>query len=90
MATRNISRAEILRSTLFHIQLNQCQYIDNFPEYVAKIFDDNIDGRGIRKYDNLKPKLYRIKTNFFAINKGKIRKGDFFEGLYQRISRSTK
>jgi len=75
---------------LFHIQLNQCQYIDNFPEYVAKIFDDNIDGRGIRKYDNLKPKLYRIKTNFFSINKGKIRKGAFFEGLYRRISRSTK
>lgn len=83
--TKCISKSDILQSTLFHIQIKQCQYIDNFPEAVTKIFDNAVGKKRIRKYSEIKDKLYRIKTNFFTINKGKIKKKDFFEGLYERL-----
>jgi hypothetical protein len=86
MASRSINRDAIIQSTLFHIQLKQCQYIDNFPEAVADVFESNVYRGKIRKYQELKRKLYRIKTSFFEVNKG-IRKKDFFESLYSRIKR---
>ncbi|MFX1368120.1 MAG: hypothetical protein ACFFAY_05965 [Promethearchaeota archaeon] len=86
MTEQMCSRKEILRSTLFHIQLKQCQYIDNFPEAVADIFDGSIKNNRLRKYEEIKRRLYRIKTSFFEINKSKIKKRDFFESLYSRIS----
>jgi hypothetical protein len=85
MANRCISRDDILRSTLFHIQIKQCQYIDNFPDKVASIIDNAFGKKRLKKYSEIKNKLYRIKTNFFAINKGKVKKKDFYEGLYERI-----
>ena len=84
--TKCISRDDILRSTLFHIQIKQCQYIDNFPEKVTSIIDNAVGKKRLKKYSEIKNKLYRIKTNFFTINKGIIKKKDFFEGLYERIT----
>ena len=89
MANVSIKKDEILQSTLFHIQMNRLQYIDDFPDSVAKTFDRIINDEGISKYDDMKRKLYRIKTNFFTINKDKISKRDFFLGLYRRIFRKT-
>ena len=83
MASRNISRQDILRSTLFHIQVKNCQYIDDFPEAVTSVLDGAVTKNGIKAYNEIKRKLYRIKTNFFKINT--IKKRDFFHGLYQRI-----
>lgn len=88
MENRCISRTDILRSTLFYIQIKQCQYIDNFPEKVTTIIDTAVGKKRIRKYAEVKNRLYRIKTNFFKINN--IKKKDFFEGLYQRIQNKTK
>jgi len=85
MENRCISRTEILRNTLFHIQVKQCQYIDDFPEAVTTVLDTAVGTRGIKDYEQVKGRLYRIKTNFFRINEGKTKKKDFFEGLYQRI-----
>ncbi|MFW9787623.1 MAG: hypothetical protein ACFFE2_03395 [Candidatus Thorarchaeota archaeon] len=85
MENKCISRADILRSTLFHIQIKQCQYIDNFPEAVTTIINNAVGKKRLKKYSEIKNKLYRIKTNFFTINKGKIKKKDFFEGLYERL-----
>jgi len=85
-----ISRADILRSTLFHIQIKQCQYIDNFPEKVTSIIDTAVGKKRLKQYSEIKNKLYRIKTNFFTINKGKVKKKDFFEGLYERIRNRTR
>jgi hypothetical protein len=85
MENRCISRDDILRSTLFHIQIKQCQYIDNFPDKVVSIIDHAVGKKRLKKYSEVKNKLYRIKTNFFAINKGKVKKKDFYEGLYERI-----
>ncbi|NHJ14605.1 MAG: hypothetical protein EAX95_13075 [Candidatus Thorarchaeota archaeon] len=87
MSEPNVSRNEILQSTLFHIQLKQCQYIDNFPETVADIIDQSIKNNKLRRYEEIKRKLYRIKTNFFDINRNKVKKCDFFESLYNRIAR---
>ena len=85
MANVSIARDEILQNTLFHIQLNRLQYIDDFPDSVAATFDRIINDEGISKYDDMKRKLYRIKTNFFTINKDKISKREFFMGLYRRL-----
>lgn len=85
---RCISRSDILRSTLFHIQIKQCQYIDNFPEKVADIVDSVVGKKKLKKYAEIKNRLYRIKTNFFKINS--IKKKDFFEGLYKRIENRIK
>jgi hypothetical protein len=90
MENRCISRAEILRNTLFHIQVKQCQYIDDFPEAVTTILDTAVGKRGINDYEQVKRRLYRIRTNFFKINEGKTKKKDFFEGLYQRIQNKTR
>ncbi|MFW9907191.1 MAG: hypothetical protein ACFFEF_01340 [Candidatus Thorarchaeota archaeon] len=84
-----VTRDDILRSTLFHIQLKCCQYIDNFPEAVTDVFESNLRGKKLRSYDALKNRLYRIKTNFFDINSDKIKKRDFFLGLYERIKKKT-
>ncbi|MFX0044289.1 MAG: hypothetical protein ACFE8Z_00435 [Candidatus Hermodarchaeota archaeon] len=89
MATRSINKDTILRSTLFHIQLRQCQYIDNFPEAVANVFERNVERGKLQEYQKLKRKLYRISTSFFEVNK-RIKKKDFFESLYERIARVTK
>ncbi|MFW9888770.1 MAG: hypothetical protein ACFFER_11330 [Candidatus Thorarchaeota archaeon] len=86
MASRSINRDAIIKSTLFHIQLKQCQYIDNFPEAVADVFEKNVFRGRLRKYQELKRKLYRISTSFFEVNKG-IKKKEFFESLYDRIRR---
>jgi len=83
METRCISKTDILQSTLFHIQVKQCQYIDNFPEKVTTIIDSAVGKRKMKGYDTVKGRLYRIKTNFFKINE--INKKEFFEGLYNRI-----
>jgi hypothetical protein len=88
MASRSISRHDILRSTLFHIQVNSCQFIDDFPEVVASVFDDAVDRKGLKDYAEIKRKLYRIKTSFFKINA--IKKKDFFEGLYKRLENKTR
>ena len=88
MATRNISRREILRSTLFHIQVKNCQYIDDFPEAVTSVFDGAVTKNGIRPFNDIKRRLYRIKTNFFRINT--IKKRDFFQGLYDRIENKAR
>ena len=84
MASRSISRHDILRSTLFHIQVNSCQFIDDFPEVVASVFDNAVDRRGLKDYAEIKRKLYRIKTSFFKIKK------EFFEGLYKRLENKTR
>ncbi|UCH04774.1 MAG: hypothetical protein JSW05_01050 [Candidatus Thorarchaeota archaeon] len=86
MVIRSINKDSILRSTLFHIQLKQCQYIDNFPEDVANVFENNVERGRLQEYEKLKRKLYRISTSFFEVNK-RIKKKDFFESLYQRIAR---
>lgn len=78
-----ITRDQILRKTLLHIQLKRCQYIDDFPERVTSVFEAASDRRGIRRYEALKGKLFRIDTNFFRVNK--ISREDFFRGLYQRV-----
>ncbi len=88
METRCISRTDILQSTLFHIQVKQCQYIDNFPEKVTTIIESAVGKRRLKDYDAVKRRLYRIKTNFFKINQ--INKKDFFEGLYERIQNKTR
>lgn len=88
MENKNISRNDILRNTLFHIQVKQCQYIDNFPEVVTSIFESSIERNGFKKYDVVKRRLYRIKTNFFKINN--IKKNEFFEGLYTRLLTKTR
>ncbi len=85
MVNRCISRTEILRNTLFHIQVKQCQYIDNFPEAVATVLETAVGKKSIKDYQEVKRRLYSIRTNFFKINEGKTKKKDFFEGLYQRI-----
>ena len=84
-----MAQTDILRSTLFHIQLKQCQYIDNFPETVSEIFQSMYDGKKLKPYDDMKRRLYRIKTNFFDINGEKIVKRDFYLGLYNRIVRKS-
>lgn len=86
MASRSTNRNAIIQSTLFHIQLKQCQYIDDFPEAVADVFEKNVHRGRLKKYQDLKRKLYRIKTSFFDVNKD-IRKKEFFESLYDRIKR---
>ena len=88
METRCISRTDILQSTLFHIQVKQCQYIDNFPEAVTKIIDSAVGKKKLKDYESVKQRLYGIKTNFFKINE--IKKKDFFEGLYERLQNKTK
>ncbi len=87
MAIRSINKESILKSTLFHIQLKQCQYIDDFPEMVADVFEKSVERGRLREYDKLKRKLYRISTSFFEVNKSIIKKKDFFESLYKRIAR---
>ena len=89
MASQSINRDAIIQSTLFHIQLKQCQYIDNFPEAIADVFVRNVTRGRLKKYEDLKRKLYRIKTNFFDVNKG-IKKKEFYESLYSRIKRRVK
>jgi hypothetical protein len=88
MATKCISKTDILQSTLFHIQVKQCQYIDNFPEAVTNIIDSAVGKKRLKDYDTIKRRLYRIKTNFFKINE--IKKKDFFEGLYSRLQNKTR
>ncbi len=78
-----ITREDILRSTLFHIQLNQFQYIDNFPEKVADVIEKCIAERGITDFEKIKRRLYRISTSFFRINK--VKRREFYEGLFRRI-----
>ena len=88
METRCISRTDILQSTLFHIQVKQCQYIDNFPEAVTNIIDSAVGKKKLKDYETVKRRLYRIRTNFFKINE--IKKKDFFEGLYSRLQNKTR
>lgn len=87
MTSGTISRHDILRSTLFHIQVKNCQYIDDFPESVASVFDEAVGKKGMKDYNEIKRKLYRIKTSFFKINS--IKKRDFFQGLYRRLENKT-
>ena len=68
MAEACLSKDEILRSTLFHIQLKQCQYIDDFPERVTDIFQSTVDENGLLPYDKIKRRLYRIDTSFWDRN----------------------
>ncbi|TFG31868.1 hypothetical protein EU527_11475 [Candidatus Thorarchaeota archaeon] len=88
MTDRCISRTEILKNTLFHIQIKQCQYIDDFPEAVTSVFDSALGRTGFKDYDTVKRRLYRIRTNFFKINN--IKKKEFFEGLYSRLQNKMK
>ncbi len=83
-----INRDQILKSTLFHIQIKRCEYIDDFPEAVTSIFQKMIDENGIKEYKDMKRRLYRIDTNFFKINQDKVKKKGFFESLYNRIAKA--
>ncbi len=83
MAVATVSREDILRMTLFHIQLNRFQYIDNFPEKVADVIQRYVVERGIRDYEKIKRQFYRIDTSFFRING--VAKRTFYEGLFRRI-----
>ncbi len=87
MSASQIGRDDILRRTLFHIQLNQCQYIDNFPEAVADIFEEAIRDDGLSDYEQLQQRLDSLKTNFFDINRGHVDKDKFYRSLYERILR---
>ncbi len=89
MAEACLSKDEILKSTLFHIQLKQCQYIDDFPEKVSFIIEKTMDENGLLPYDKIKRRLYRIDTSFWEINKDKIKKRDFYLGLYERLERKV-
>lgn len=89
MEKASVMQEDILKSTLFHIQMKRCQYIDDFPETVASIFSSMCVGKRLKPYDDMKRKLYRINTNFFDIN-NKIKKRDFYLGLYERIQRKIK
>lgn len=89
MESASVIQEDILKSTLLHIQMKQCQYIDDFPEAVASIFTSMRSGKKLQPYDDMKRKLYRITTSFFDINK-KIEKRDFYLGLYDRIQRVIK
>ncbi|TFF91458.1 hypothetical protein EU546_08590 [Candidatus Thorarchaeota archaeon] len=89
MESAAISKEQILKSTLFHIQIKQCEYIDNFPEAVTSVFEKMIDENGIKDYKDMTRRLYRIDTNFFKINQDKVKKKGFFESLYERIARVT-
>lgn len=86
MRSASISREAILRSTLFHIQIKQCQYIDDFPENVTSVFHEMIKSKQMRDFEQVKKRLYRISTSFFAINKERVCKKEFYEGLYKRVS----
>jgi hypothetical protein len=86
MESVSVIQEDILKSTLFHIQMKRCQYIDDFPETVASIFASICKGNKMKPYDDIKRKLYRINTSFFDIN-DKIKKRDFYLGLYERIQR---
>ena len=88
METKCMSKTDILQSTLFHIQVKQCQYIDDFPEAVATIIESTAGKRKLKDYEIVKRRLYRIRTNFFKINE--IKKKDFFEGLYVRLQNKTR
>lgn len=84
MAELSINQNDILQSTLFHIQVKRCQYIDHFPTLVANVFTNVIQGKKIPPYDKIKRRLYRLNTSFFTINKT-MKKRDFYQGLYKRI-----
>ncbi len=86
MESVSVSQEDILKSTLFHIQMKRCQYIDHVPETVASIFTSMCKGNKLKPYDDMKRKLYRINTSFFDIN-DKIEKREFYLGLYERIQR---
>ena len=88
MAELCINRDEILQSTLFHIQIKRCQYIDDFPERVATVFSNILQGKKLLPYDKIKRRLYRLNTSFFEINKA-IQKREFYHGLYKRIKEKT-
>lgn len=88
MAELCINRDEILQSTLFHIQIKRCQYIDDFPERVANVFSNIIDGKKIIPFDKIKRRLYRLDTSFFEINTT-IQKREFYQGLYKRLLNKT-
>jgi len=45
-----------------------------------------IQKKKMRDFEVVKKRLYRISTSFFEINKKKVSKKDFFEGLYRRVS----
>ncbi len=89
MESAAINRDQILKSTLFHIQIKRCEYIDDFPEAVTSIFQKMIDENGIKDYKDMKRRLYRIDTNFFKINQDKVKKKGFFESLYDRIAKAV-
>ncbi len=88
MENKCISKTDILQSTLFHIQVKQCQYIDDFPEAITTIIDSAVGKLKLKGYETVKRRLYRIRTNFFKINE--IKKKDFFEGLYARLQNKTR
>ncbi|MGY5854118.1 MAG: hypothetical protein RTU92_11165 [Candidatus Thorarchaeota archaeon] len=87
MAVSAITRDEILQSTLFHIQLKRLEYIDNFPDSVADMFTKIVSEKGFSEFNKIKRRLYRISTSFFSINKENISKREFYQGLYQRLTR---
>ncbi len=83
MSVESISRDDLLRSTLFHIQISKCQYIDDFPEEVTNVLERYLIERGVNDFRRIRRSLYRIDTNFFKINK--IPKKKFYDGLFRRI-----
>ncbi|MHA1770311.1 MAG: hypothetical protein ACTSYL_02150 [Candidatus Thorarchaeota archaeon] len=83
MTVESIDRADLLRSTLFHIQVSKCQYIDDFPEEVTDVLERYLIKRGVDDFNRIRRSLYRIDTNFFKINK--IEKKKFYDGLFKRI-----
>ncbi|MGV9103567.1 MAG: hypothetical protein ACOC38_10045 [Promethearchaeia archaeon] len=85
-----LEQSEILDGTLFHIQVNHCQYIDDFPEEVANVFKENMSGHLVKDFDTIKDDLKKIDTNFFKINKSRINKEEFYKSLYERITKRAK
>ncbi|MCF2136220.1 MAG: hypothetical protein K9W43_03180 [Candidatus Thorarchaeota archaeon] len=83
MTVESIDRQDLLRSTLFHIQVSKCQYIDDFPDEVTDVLERYLIKRGVEDFNRIRRSLYRIDTNFFKINK--IEKKKFYDGLFKRI-----
>ncbi|MBS3795038.1 MAG: hypothetical protein KGY80_09085 [Candidatus Thorarchaeota archaeon] len=85
-----LEQSEILDGTLFHIQINRCQYIDSFPEKVANVFKENMNGHLVNDFKEIRDDLSEIETNFFKINKKRINEEEFYRTLYERITKRAR
>ena len=56
-------------------------------EAVAEVFNTSLELGDLEDYSRIRRKLYRVRTNFFDINKGRVDKRGFYRELYDRIVR---